>query len=852
MSGFLWLCCTLSGSAALALEVLWVRSAGLILGTTTATTATVLACYFAGLGGGAVWARRVPRWPVRLYGLLELGVGTGALWSYVVLHALASEPAQVWLLVLGPLGRIAAVAVALMPTTLCLGATLPVLGQILLAMEAVGYRGGLLYACNIFGGALGCLAAGFWLPVVLGVAASYGVTAAVSLLLGAGVLLLGRRRPAVEPGTATKCLSTSVVGRWRLRLVAAATGALGLGLEVLWTRLFAQVLHNSVYSFSAIILVFLFALAVGAGIAAYGLHRGLTVVVASTALLSAGVATIGGIWLFMWWTEGLSYMGMHAGLGEYMGRIIALAAATAGPTAIASGAVLPALWAAWGAEESPAYALGDLSAANLLGGVVGAGATGFLVIPTLGVRGAMLVAAVTYVVLADMLIPSHARLRFLVHLALLAIVMAVPLRAPLVHLRSKTESLRLLREGASGIVTVVDTNHDRQLRLDNYYVLGGSAAATNERRQGLLPLLLHPEPHRVAFIGLATGITASAGPALGVPETVVVELVPEVAQAARTQFASWNARVLEQPSVHLVLDDGRHYLAVSRAAFDVIVSDLFIPWHASAGNLYAREMYDMVARRLAPGGIFCQWLPLYQLTREEFDMLVHTFLTVFPQASLWRGDFFPDRPIVALVGRFNGHMPDLEYLRQRLQQLPAWGRDPLLAAPRGLLMLYAGDLRAVADLFAAAPLNTDDRPRIEFLAPRLTRMTRAGDKDWFTGEALAAFYDTLAGRLADTPAPSHALSVDMLTAWHAGLALSHYALAAARHDDAMAARWQAQVASLVPEVVRAAETEDEGTGVAAAQQQLQELRDEQAQVRQHLEDMERRLQEMTGSTPGQP
>jgi hypothetical protein len=508
MSSFLWLCCTLSGAAALALEVLWVRSAGLILGTTTATTATVLACYFAGLGGGAAWARRVSRWPVRLYGLLELGVGTGALWSYVVLHALASKPAQVWLTVLGPVGRTAAVAVALLPATLCLGATLP--------------------------------------------------------------------------------------------------------------------------------------------------------------------------------------------------------------------------------------------------------------------------------------------------------------------------------------------------------VLGGSAAATNERRQGLLPLLLHPDPHRVAFIGLATGMTASAGPALGVPETVVVELVPEVAQAARTQFATWNAHVLEQPSVHLVLDDGRHYLAVSRAAFDVIVSDLFVPWHASAGNLYAREMYDLVARHLAPGGVFCQWLPLYQLTREEFDMLVHTFLTVFPQAALWRGDFFPDRPIVALVGRFNGHMPDLEYLRRRLQQLPAWGRDTLLASPRGLLMLYAGDLRAVADLFAAAPLNTDDRPQIEFLAPRLTRMTRAGDKDWFTGEALATFYDTLAGRLADTPALSHALSEDMLTAWRAGLALSHYALAAARHDDAMAARWQAQVATPVPEVIRAAETEDERTGVAAAQRQLQKLRNEQEQVRQHLEDMERRLQEMTSSTQGQP
>ena len=214
--------------------------------------------------------------------------------------------------------------------------------------------------------------------------------------------------------------------------------------------------------------------------------------------------------------------------------------------------------------------------------------------------------------------------------------------------------------------------------------------------------------------------------------------------------------------------------AVTR--FDVIVSDLFIPWHASAGNLYAREMYDTVARRLAPGGVFCQWLPLYQLTREEFDTIVRTFLSVFPQASLWRGDFYPDRPIVALVGQLTPQPIDFARLRERLLRLPTWSRDALLASPRGLLMLYAGNLTAVADLFATAPLNTDDRPLIEFLAPRLTRMTTTGDKDWFTGESLAAFYDTLEARLRGAPDPLLPLSDEVAAARRAGTALYHYAL----------------------------------------------------------------------------
>ena len=94
MTNLLWLCFALSGAAALALEMLWMRSAGLVLGTTAFTAATVLACYFAGLGLGSVYARRSSSAPVRLYGLFELGAAAGALWSLGLFSALAFENAQ--------------------------------------------------------------------------------------------------------------------------------------------------------------------------------------------------------------------------------------------------------------------------------------------------------------------------------------------------------------------------------------------------------------------------------------------------------------------------------------------------------------------------------------------------------------------------------------------------------------------------------------------------------------------------------------------------------------------------------------------------------------------------------------
>ena len=111
-----------------------------------------------------------------------------------------------------------------------------------------------------------------------------------------------------------------------------------------------------------------------------------------------------------------------------------------------------------------------------------------MIVPTVGLRAGFLLAAATYLVLAGAVAPGRGALRALAGAALLAVVLLDPARAPITHLAAG-ETLRAEAEGAGGIVTVVDTGEDLQLRLDNYYVLGGSAAARNERRQGLVPLL---------------------------------------------------------------------------------------------------------------------------------------------------------------------------------------------------------------------------------------------------------------------------------------------------------------------------------------------------------------------------
>ena len=116
-------CFLVSGAAGLALEMLWMRSAALAFGATAVTGASVLGCYFAGLAVGALVASRGSRDPVRDYGRLEIGVALGAAWSSAVLHGVAGSSR-------GAAHPLLVLAAALLPATICLGATLPILGGV--------------------------------------------------------------------------------------------------------------------------------------------------------------------------------------------------------------------------------------------------------------------------------------------------------------------------------------------------------------------------------------------------------------------------------------------------------------------------------------------------------------------------------------------------------------------------------------------------------------------------------------------------------------------------------------------------------------------------------------------------
>ena len=173
-------------------------------------------------------------------------------------------------------------------------------------------------------------------------------------------------------------------------------------------------------------------------------------------------------------------------------------------------------------------------------------------------------------------------------------------------------------------------------------------------------------------------------------------------------FRHVNEDVLRRPNVHLRLDDGRNYLLLTPKRYDVITADIIRPDHAGTGNLYSAEYFQLARSALKDDGVMLQWLA--QRSETEYKLLMRTFLSVFPDATLWA-----DGQLV--VGSKRPLRVDRAQLERRFRD-PAT-REALEdgSAPdsvRSLLSLYWGGPEEMSRFVGAGPTLTDDLPLAEY------------------------------------------------------------------------------------------------------------------------------------------
>jgi len=278
-------------------------------------------------------------------------------------------------------------------------------------------------------------------------------------------------------------------------------------------------------------------------------------------------------------------------------------------------------------------------------------------------------------------------------------------------------------EGLTGTVSVKryrgSPGAPRSLELNGVNVAGTTPdLLAVQKLQAHLPLSLAAHGDSVLHIGLGSGGTAYSVSLHPVSRIRIVEIAPEVADAAARFFPDVNHGVLSDPRVRLTINDGRNFVLAAPETFDVILSDSIHPRYAGNGSLYTRDYFRLCARRLKPGGVVSMWLPMYALLPENYRSIIRAFSEVFPNVSIWYAHSVPNSfTIVVATPEPRMRLSDF---RDRVTT-PAVARDlsEIGAADPAELLSYL--LLAPADVrrwVADAPPHLDDRPAVEFESGR--------------------------------------------------------------------------------------------------------------------------------------
>ncbi len=690
-----------SGFAGLGYQIVWTQQFGLVLGHESAAVLAVVAAFFGGLSLGALLlGRRIEASdePLRWYAGCEALIG---LWGAVLMVAMPMA-GNAALALIGPEASppwqwgiaFAASLLLLLPATAAMGATLP-------AMARIGTAGvAPLYAANTLGAVAGVLTTAFWLIPDWGLTRSAGLCVALNLgcALLASVALQARPASLLGPRTSSRPLA-----------LLALTGLLGIGYEVLAVRVLSQVAEDTVYTFALLLAVYLAGSALGAAaFARWPRLRSTPRLLQALALsLLIGMAAL-------WSAEAIKDGLQPETLATALATEALLAVAVFALPTLLMGALFCQLSADAAAAGIPfSRALG----VNTLGAMLAAPLFGVALAPALGPKLALLLVAAGYLLLA----PAWRSSGWWLPAAATA---ALAVLAPPLAFVDLPEGGRLLsyRDGTMAAVSVVeDAAGIARLRINNRQQEGSSATLHVDGRQALLQLLLHEAPRHALFLGVGSGITAGVAARLPGLQVDAVELLPEVIEATAL-FRPALVTLGEGASPRLHAADARRFVRTATQHYDVIVSDNFHPARSGSGALYTVEHFRAVRERLAPAGLFCQWLPLHQLDLDTLRSITASFLQAFPEGAAILASNSLDTPTVGLVGRAGG-------TRFAPRSAPELAAHFGLGDDFAVLGSFIADPRALQGFAADAPLNTDDRPWVAYRAPRITYAPDSAPRD---------------------------------------------------------------------------------------------------------------------------
>ena len=746
----------LSGASALTYEIVWQREMFHIFGASAPATAAILTSIFLGIAFGSRLSRRIPeraQCPILVLAALEGMIGVWGLLvpsvmelaeaSYVATaHALGEESAFL------TIARFGFAIVTLLPSTLCMGATIPVMVRAIGGGKSSSV--GWIYGLNILGAVVGALATGLIWIRAFGQAETALVAVALNVVVVVLLLLLSRSAVAADVKEAAS-ENEPVRTYPYLSSMYFAAGFVALGLEIVWLRFLGIVNSNSTVTFSLTLAFYLGGMGAGSLFLYRILKRYLApytiFTVANGGVAVASLATYPVIFAAPYFNRDGIMMPSAAGtltLGDlYQTEALIIFLLLFVP-AVFMGLVYPAVCdAVTGPDRSRQNWIANAYFLGTLGSVVGTLVISLGMIPWLGLHvtfSALVTVSAAVCTISCLIGQSGRRRKFAMGIMGLSIVGAImiaidarPAMRNMVVRRidgrwmeftpgdagQLSAEIVRFRAGASGTaITKRDArNHDYLLYVDDQLVASTNLEAKVDALMlAHLPLLLHPDPQNELTVGFGTGGTSHAITTHRI-QAYCVEIEPEVPRSAHL-LTDQNYGVLENPLFKLILNDARDHLKITQRQYDVIATDVTNLQYKQNSSLYTVEYFRLMEERLSPGGVACAWIPMAAIAKEELQILMKSFQHVFPHATLWFMNHTHTN-FGILIGTPDQLAIDYERLQDGFSD-PTIGaslKEVGLTEPMQLIHCLHLAEDGYRQFCGDIPLHTDNNPTLEFSSP---------------------------------------------------------------------------------------------------------------------------------------
>jgi spermidine synthase len=743
-----------SGCAALIYEVVWFQLLQLVIGSSSVSLGVLLGTF---MGGMCLGSYLLPRYvdkghhPLKIYGYLELGIGLSGL---VLLFGMPLING-LYTAIGGPIVMRAIIAaICLLPPTFMMGATLPAVARWVKATPSGVAWLGYFYGGNIAGAVVGSLVAGFYLLRVFDMAIATYVAVALNVTVALIGILLSKTTPhaAVD---ADDVRVERAPGARTVYVAIAISGFTALAAQVLWTRLLSLTFGATVYTFSLILGGFLIGLGIGSSMGA-SIARNSTNPRAALGWCQMFLCLALG-WSAYMLMSSMPYWPINPQISSDVWFNFQLDLMrclwVVLPGAILWGASFPLALAAVAAPgQDPGRLVGGVYAANTVGAIVGSVLSGLLLVTTLGTPTSMQVLIIMSAISALMLLAPVAAgetarggMQWVPTVMLVAatagaglIARAVPdlPRILVAYGRYSATWVGLsniiyAEEGLNASVAVSEMSNG----VRNYHNAGKVQASSEpqdmrlQRMLGHITHLVPNTPTNALVIGCGAGVTAGAvsiGPR--VKTMTIAEIEPLVPRSVARYFWMHNYAVVgdetgapPNPKVTVHIDDARHFLLTTPQKFDAITSDPLDPWVKGAATLYSTEFFDLVKRKLNPGGIVTLFVQLYESNTEAVKSEIGTFMKAFPNSVVWGNTNNGQGYDLVVMGQLEPIKINIDEMEAKLAspefaQISQSLREIGFNSATELFATYAGQPTDLAPWLADAQINRDRNLRLQYLA----------------------------------------------------------------------------------------------------------------------------------------